>query len=124
MNSWKSLTHLGKRFTARLLHITWPIGYGMTKSSAILILGRVWGSRLSGFVAWVDARSVWMAFVHDIANGTKHLRKKQTFETMRVVSLPFSFDTPRAGFDEGTWGGPIRYVQGSPRQGRHGIPLA
>jgi hypothetical protein len=70
------------------------------------------------FTAWVDARSVWMMFIHDIANGTKHVRKKQVFEAMRVVSLPFSFDTPHAGFDNGTWDGPIRYVQGDIPLGR------
>ena len=39
---------------------------------------------------------------------------------MRVVSLPFSFDTPHAGFDEGTWDGPIRYVQGDIPVGKDG----
>jgi hypothetical protein len=61
-----------------------------------------------------------MTFIRDIANGTKHVRKKQRFDTMRVVSLPFSFDSPHAGFDEGTWDGPIRYLQGSIPLGKDG----
>ncbi|HMH14332.1 MAG TPA: hypothetical protein VK578_14615 [Edaphobacter sp.] len=39
-------------------------------------------SDLREFAAWVDAHSVWMTFIHNIANGTKHVRKKQSFETM------------------------------------------
>jgi hypothetical protein len=77
-------------------------------------------SDLKEFAAWVDARSIWMTFIHDIANGTKHVRKKQSFEAMRVVSFPLSFDTPHAGFDEGTWDAPVRYVQGSVSLGRDG----
>jgi hypothetical protein len=53
-----------------------------------------------------------MTFVHEIANGTKHVRGKQTFDTLRVVAAPFMFDTVHAGFDEGAWDGPVRYVQG------------
>ena len=35
-----------------------------------------------------------------IANGTKHVRGRQTFDTMRVAAAPFSFDTVHAGFDQ------------------------
>jgi hypothetical protein len=75
---------------------------------------------LKDFAEWVDSRSVWMTFVHEIANGTKHVRGKQTFDTLRVVAAPFMFDTVHAGFDEGAWDGPVRHVQGSTPVGRDG----
>lgn len=75
---------------------------------------------LTDFSEWVYTHSVWMRFISEIANGTKHVRNRQSFESMRVASLPFSFDTPRAGFDEGTWDGPVRYVQGSIPLGKNG----
>ncbi len=68
---------------------------------------------LKDFAEWVDSQSVWMTFVHEIANGTKHVRGKQTFDTLRVAAAPFVFDTIYAGFDQGAWDGPVRYVQGS-----------
>lgn len=73
---------------------------------------------LTTFSDWVYEHSVWMRFVSEVANGTKHVRNRQSFETMRVVSLPFSFDTPHAGFGEGTCDGPVRYVQGSSPLGK------
>lgn len=76
--------------------------------------------KLTDFSDWVYAHSVWMKFVSEIANRTKHVRNRQSFDTMRVVSLPFSFDVPHAGFDEGAWDGPVRYVQGSIPLGKDG----
>ena len=55
-----------------------------------------------------------------IANGSKHVRGRQTFDTMRVAAAPFSFDTVHAGFDQRAWDGPVRYVQGSLPVGRDG----
>jgi len=75
---------------------------------------------LTEFSEWVYTHSVWMRFISEIANGTKHVRNRQSFESMRVASLPFSFDTPHAGFDEGTWDGPVHYVQGSIPLGKNG----
>jgi len=73
---------------------------------------------LKDFAESVDSRSVWMEFVHEIANGTKHMCGKQTFETLRVA--PHMFDTVHASFDHGAWDGPVRYVQGSLLVGRGG----
>jgi hypothetical protein len=67
---------------------------------------------LKEFAAWVDSRSVWMSFIREIANGSKHVRGRQTFDTMRVVTAPFSFGTVHAGWNQGVWDGPVRYVQG------------
>lgn len=75
---------------------------------------------LKEFAGWVDSRSVWMTFIHEIANGTKHVRGRQNFDTMRVVAAPFSFDMIHAGFDQGGLDGPIRYVQGALPVGRDG----
>jgi hypothetical protein len=75
---------------------------------------------MKDFAEWVDSRSVWMTFVHEIANGTKHVRGKQTLDTMRVAATPFMFDTVDAGFDRGAWDGPIRYVQEELPAGRDG----
>lgn len=75
---------------------------------------------LKEFADWVNSRSIWMQFVHEIANGTKHVRGKQSFETMRVAAAPFSFGTIHAGFGEGAWDGPVRYVEGSIPVGLNG----
>lgn len=75
---------------------------------------------LKEFVAWVDTNSIWMTFIHEIANGTKHVRGKQSFETMRVLATPFSFDTVHAGWGEGVSDGAIHYVDSSNPLGRDG----
>jgi hypothetical protein len=66
----------------------------------------------NGFVQWIDNHCVWFRFVQEIVNGTKHFRPAQGFETVRVVAAPFALDQPTAGFDEGAWNGPIRYIAG------------
>ena len=65
------------------------------------------------FLEWVNRASVWYGMVREIANGTKHFRHKQSFETVRVMAAPLAFDQSTAGFDKGAWDGPIRYVQSS-----------
>ncbi len=66
----------------------------------------------NGFVRWIDRGCVWFQFLREIVNGTKHFRPAKGFETARVVAAPFSLDQPTAGFDQGAWNGPIRYVTG------------
>lgn len=63
------------------------------------------------FEDWIVDRCIWFSFVRDIANGTKHFGFKPGFKTMRVA--PFAFDMAEAGFDQGAWEGPRRYIQGS-----------
>jgi hypothetical protein len=33
-----------------------------------------------------------MTFVHEVANGTKHVHGKQAYDTLRVAAAPFMFD--------------------------------
>lgn len=75
---------------------------------------------LKAFSSWVHSNSVWMTFISEIANGTKHVKGRASFDSMRVVSIPFSFDTLQAGFDEGSWDSPVRYVQTSIPFGKDG----
>jgi len=72
------------------------------------------------FIRWINKRCVWFRAVADLANGTKHFIRDQGFETARVAAAPFSFDQLHAGFDQGAWDGPVRYVAGSLPTGPQG----
>ena len=65
------------------------------------------------FNAWVNHCCVYFPILKELVNGTKHFEDRSAFETMRVVAVPFAFDQITAGWGEGAWDGPIRYVQGS-----------
>lgn len=73
-----------------------------------------------GFLRWIDTHCVWFGFVQEIVNGTKHFRPANGFETARVVAAPFALDQPTAGFDQGAWDGPVRYVSGELPVGHDG----
>jgi hypothetical protein len=73
-----------------------------------------------GFNAWVNQCCVWFSLVREIANGTKHFKIQSTFQMMRVMAVPFAWGQKTAGWGEGAWGGPIRYVQSSMPLGLHG----
>lgn len=68
-------------------------------------------SSRDGFLGWIDLACPWFPLIQDLANGTKHVRPTQ-FSARRVSALPFSFDVPGAGFDEGRWDGPMPFVIG------------
>ena len=72
------------------------------------------------FLEWINHATVWYGMVRELANGTKHFRHKQSFETIRVMAAPFAFDQLTAGFDEGAWDGPLRYVESSMPVGQDG----
>lgn len=72
------------------------------------------------FDAWVNRACVWFPAIRGLVNGTKHFDRKQGFETMRVTAAPFALDQPTAGFDEGAWNGPIRYVESEHPMGLNG----
>lgn len=72
------------------------------------------------FNAWVNRSCVWFRLLRGLANGTKHFTNKAGFQTMRVMAVPFAFDQMTAGFDQGAWDGPIRYVQSPIPVGSHG----
>jgi hypothetical protein len=73
----------------------------------------------ASFNAWVNQSCVWFLTIRDLANGTKHFRRDQGFETMRVTASPFALDQHTAGFDEGAWGSPISYIDSSIGMGPH-----
>jgi hypothetical protein len=72
------------------------------------------------FEVWVNRCCVWFRFLRDLANGTKHFTNKANFQTIRVMATPFAWNQVTAGWGEGAWDGPIRYVQSSIPVGLHG----
>jgi hypothetical protein len=65
------------------------------------------------FLTWVNRRSLWYGMIRELANGTKHFRYKQSFETVRVMAAPPALSQEITIADKGRWDGPIRYVQSS-----------
>ncbi len=65
------------------------------------------------FNKWINDSCVWFRILRHLVNGTKHFTDRHTFETMRVCAAPFAFGQVTAGFGEGAWDGPIRFVKGS-----------
>lgn len=62
----------------------------------------------------VNQSCVWFPYLKELTNGSKHFETRDTgFEVYKVEAAPFSLDVLGAGLDEGTWGGPVRYVSGS-----------
>ena len=55
----------------------------------------------------------WFGIIRDLANGNKHFEDRAQFKTLRVIAAPFAFDQLHAGFDQGAWDGPVRYVASS-----------
>jgi hypothetical protein len=67
----------------------------------------------NSFNAWVNRCCIYFPILRDLVNGTKHFEDRSAFETMRVMAVPFAWGQVTAGWGEGAWGGPIRYVQSS-----------
>lgn len=68
----------------------------------------------SDFNRLVNQTYPWFPYLRDITNGSKHFdASKRGYEVYRVAAAPFSFGVLGAGWGEGAWGGPIRYVSGS-----------
>ena len=68
------------------------------------------------FNGWVNRSSVWFQILRDLANGAKHFTtatNRYTFETVRVLPVPSTFDQVTPGLDGRAWDGPVRYVRGS-----------
>jgi hypothetical protein len=74
----------------------------------------------SSFNGWVNRSCVWFPILRDLVNGTKHFEERQSFETFRVAAAPFAWGQVSAGWDEGAWNGPIRYVAGALAAGLQG----
>ncbi|MFL6388386.1 MAG: hypothetical protein ACJ71U_12965 [Terriglobales bacterium] len=72
------------------------------------------------FNAWVNRSCVWFRLLRELTNGTKHFTNKANFQTIRVTAAPFAWGQVTAGWGEGAWDGPIRYVQSSIPVGFHG----
>ncbi|MFG1391627.1 hypothetical protein [Xanthobacter agilis] len=64
------------------------------------------------FLQWIDKTCVWFPTIQALTNGTKHFGRPKGFDGIRVSRMPFMFDTPNAGFDQGCWDGPEPYVTG------------
>jgi len=62
------------------------------------------------FLAWIDKACPWFPVIQALTNGAKHFVRDQSFQALRVSALPFLWDIPGAGFDEGSWDGPMPYV--------------
>src|ERR1700730_10041555 len=74
----------------------------------------------ASFLAWIDGACVWFSAVQGLAQGTKHFIPRQGFDTMIVGAVPFAFDQPTAGLDEGSLDSPTPFIEDSDRIGPHG----
>jgi hypothetical protein len=63
------------------------------------------------FVAWCTRMTWHFAIVQDLANGSKHLRPTSGVEAVKVGAPPFMWDTLTAGWGEGHWDGPTKFVK-------------
>lgn len=68
---------------------------------------------LKEFLAWVNHASVWYGMIRELANGTKHFRYRQSFETVRIMAAPLELNEEMTIADNGKWDGPLRYLQSS-----------
>ncbi|CAN7616764.1 hypothetical protein LJR009_005500 [Bosea sp. LjRoot9] len=66
-----------------------------------------------GFLQWIDRACPWFSTVQALTNGTKHFQRRDDFKALKVGLLPFAFDLPDAGFDEGHWDGPAPFLTGA-----------
>ncbi|MET3615726.1 hypothetical protein ABID16_004073 [Rhizobium aquaticum] len=66
----------------------------------------------NSFQKWLFRTCVWFHWVEELANGTKHFGRPKSFEALKVSALPFAFDKADAGFDSGSWDGPMPYMTG------------
>lgn len=68
----------------------------------------------SDFNELVNRACPWLPSLRELTNSSKHFEARaQGFDAYRVAAAPFSLDVHGAGWDEGAWDGPIRYVSGS-----------
>lgn len=95
--------------TAYHMH-EWVWGDWLKKSSPVRTALGI-GKGKGDFLAWIDRHCIWFLWIQGLANGTKHTTP-QSFQALRVSRLPFSFDAPGAGWDEGAWDGPMPFVVG------------
>ncbi len=66
------------------------------------------------FNGLVNRTFPWFPYLRELTNGSKHFEAREHgFEAYRVAAAPASFDVLGAGFDQGAWDSPIRYVSGS-----------
>jgi hypothetical protein len=77
-------------------------------------------NKKDAFLSWVDRNCVGFKNIRDLANGSKHFRPNQGFETKRVTAAPFCFDQLNAGFDQGSFDRPMPYVNNSQASGAGG----
>lgn len=68
----------------------------------------------ANFNGLINRQCIWFPYLRELTNGSKHFEDRgQGFEAYRVAAAPFSLDVHGAGFDQGAWNGPVRYVSGS-----------
>ncbi|QDF39106.1 hypothetical protein FJN17_16970 [Bradyrhizobium symbiodeficiens] len=73
------------------------------------------------FNSLINRRCIWFPYFRAITNGSKHFETRETgFDAFKVEAAPFSLDVLDAGFGEGVWHGPVRYVSGSLPVGQDG----
>lgn len=65
------------------------------------------------FNRWINRCCVHFPLLRDLVNGTKHFTDQSSFETVLVKAAPFAFGQITAGWGEGAWDGPLRYIQGA-----------
>lgn len=87
------------------------------RQSALGIVGRRSGDKRVGFLQFIERACPWFLTIQEVATGAKHFCEP-SFETLHVAAVPFMFDEPRAGFDEGAFDGPLPYNPDAPENGR------
>lgn len=68
------------------------------------------GDSKSEFVRWIASKVWHFLTVQEIATGSKHFRPSPAIESLKVEAPPFMFDTIGAGWGEGAWDGPVKYL--------------
>jgi hypothetical protein len=66
------------------------------------------------FYGWCRTACPWLFWIDELANGTKHFNRHQSFEARRVSLLPAARNLPNAGAEDSHWDGPMPFLIGSP----------
>jgi hypothetical protein len=99
----------------------WVWGDWLKSNSALQralgIESRASKDRRLGFLKFIEGACPWFLTIQEIATGAKHFCRP-SFETLQVGAVPFIFDIPNAGFDEGAFDGPLPYDRDMAYNGR------
>jgi hypothetical protein len=64
------------------------------------------------FREWLYKACVWLLWIEELTNGSKHFVRNQSFEGRRVTLLPEARNLPNAGAEDSHWDGPMPFLTG------------